>query len=142
MELWRSLPGELQFTVISVSKIVVVLVPLILCVAYLTFAERKIIGYMQNRIGPNRVGIKGLLQPIADTLKLMLKEIIIPANSNRFLFLLAPILSLVPAFATWAVIPFNPEFVIADVDAGLLYVLALTSMGVYGVILAGWATNS
>jgi NADH-quinone oxidoreductase subunit H len=142
MELWGSLPSELQFTVISVSKIVVVLVPLILCVAYLTFAERKIIGYMQNRIGPNRVGIKGLLQPIADTLKLMLKEIIIPANSNRFLFLLAPILSLVPAFATWAVIPFNPEFVIADVDAGLLYVLALTSMGVYGVILAGWASNS
>ena len=142
LDWWAWLPPELQFTVITVFKIVIVLVPLILSVAYLTLAERKIIGYMQNRIGPNRVGIKGSLQPFADVIKLLLKEIIVPSNSNRFLFLLAPILSLVPAFATWAVIPFNDRFVIADVDAGLLYVLALTSMGVYGVILAGWASNS
>ena len=140
--LWVQLPEALRFTVVTVIKIVIVLVPLILAVAYLTLAERKIIGYIQNRIGPNRVGIKGLLQPFADVLKLLIKEIVVPANSNRFLFLIAPVLSLIPAFATWAVIPFNPEFVIADIDAGLLYVLALTSMGVYGVILAGWASNS
>jgi NADH-quinone oxidoreductase subunit H len=142
LDLWTLLPLEMQFVGITVFKIAIVLLPLILSVAYLTLAERKIIGYMQNRIGPNRVGFRGMLQPIADVVKLMQKEIIIPSNSNAFLFLLAPILSLVPAFATWAVIPFNDEFVIADVDAGLLYVLALTSMGVYGVILAGWASNS
>ena len=139
---WTQLPGELRYIVVVVVKIVIVLVPLILAVAYTTLLERKIIGYMQNRIGPNRVGFKGLLQPFADVLKLLIKEIVIPANSNRFLFIVAPILALIPAFATWAVIPFNPDFVIADIDAGLLYVLALTSMGVYGVILAGWASNS
>jgi NADH-quinone oxidoreductase subunit H len=136
--LWDALPVAAQIT----SKIVLVLVPLILSVAYLTYAERKVIGYIQNRVGPNRVGYKGLLQPFADVIKLLLKEVVVPANANRFLFVVAPILSIVPALATWAVIPVSPEFVLADINAGVLYVLALTSLGVYGVILAGWASNS
>ncbi len=122
--------------------ILCVVVPLMLSVAYLTLAERKIIGYMQIRIGPNRVGPWGLLQPIADGLKLLLKEIIIPTGSNKFLFALGPVLTIMPAMAAWAVIPFSPEVVLADVNAGLLYVMAITSMGVYGVIIAGWASNS
>ncbi len=140
--LWGSLPAGLQDLIVVTLKIVVVLVPLILTVAYLTYAERKVIGHMQARVGPNRVGFKGLLQPFADMIKLMLKEIVLPANSNRYLFVIAPVLTLVPALATWAVVPLSPDFVLADIDAGLLYVLALTSLGVYGVILAGWATNS
>ena len=139
---WLMLPEVLRFLIVTVLKIVVVLVPLILGVAYFTYWERKIIGWMQNRIGPNRVGWRGVLQPFADVIKMLLKEIVVPANANRFLFLTAPVLSLVPAFAVWAVVPFDDEFVIADVDAGLLYVLALTSAGIYGVILAGWASNS
>ena len=123
-------------------KIVIIVAPLMLAVAYLTYAERKIIGYMQLRIGPNRVGPRGWLQPIADALKLMLKEIIIPANSNRYLFVVAPTLAIGPALAAWAVIPFDDGLVLADVDASLLYILALTSIGVYGVIIAGWAANS
>ncbi|MEL6367695.1 MAG: NADH-quinone oxidoreductase subunit NuoH [Pseudomonadota bacterium] len=119
-----------------------VTIALILCVAYMTYAERKVIGYIQNRVGPNRVGFKGLLQPFADVFKLLFKEIVVPANSSRFLFVIAPLLAITPAFATWAVMPISDTFVLADIDAGLLYVLALTSMGVYGVILAGWATNS
>ncbi|MGI9315749.1 MAG: NADH-quinone oxidoreductase subunit NuoH [bacterium] len=123
-------------------KIVAIMVPLMLCVAYFTFAERKLIGYMQLRVGPNRVGPKGWLQPIADAAKLLVKEVIIPSRSNKFLFLIAPILSLAPALAAWAVMPFGDKLVLADIDASLLYVLALTSMGVYGVIVAGWASNS
>jgi NADH-quinone oxidoreductase subunit H len=123
-------------------KIVAILIPLMLGVAYLTFAERKIIGYMQVRIGPNRVGPRGWLQPIADALKLLMKEIVIPTNSNRFLFLIAPMISIAPALAAWAVMPFTDRMVLANIDASLLYILALTSVGVYGVIIAGWASNS
>ncbi|SVC93176.1 uncharacterized protein METZ01_LOCUS346030, partial [marine metagenome] len=127
---------------VTAIRILILMVSVILCVAFLTYFERKIIGYMQNRIGPNRVGPRGLLQPFADVIKLLLKEIIVPRQANRFLFLIAPLLSIIPALATWAVIPLFPGFVIADLNAGLLYVLALTSFSVYGVILAGWATNS
>jgi NADH-quinone oxidoreductase subunit H len=135
--------GPMIFTLVKTLLLIVAIVlPLLLCVAYLTYAERKIIGYMQIRIGPNRVGPKGWLQPIADALKLMFKEIIIPAGANKFLFLLAPVLAIGPALAAWAVIPFSPELVLANIDASLLYIMAITSMGVYGVILAGWASNS
>ena len=127
---------------IILLKILLIVVPLMLGVAYLTFAERKIIGYMQLRIGPNRVGPRGWLQPIADALKLLMKEVIVPARSNHYLFVIAPTLAIAPALAAWAVIPFDDGLVLADVDASLLYILALTSMGVYGVIIAGWATNS
>src|SRR6056297_865518 len=124
------------------TQIVAVMVCVILTVAFLTLAERKVIGSIQNRIGPNRVGCRGLLQPFADVLKLLMKEVVVPTNSSRFLFVIAPLLSITPALATWAVIPLSEDFVLADIDAGLLYVLALTSVGVYGIILAGWATNS
>jgi NADH-quinone oxidoreductase subunit H len=123
-------------------KIIVILVPLLLGVAYLTYAERKIIGYMQVRIGPNRVGPRGWLQPIADAMKLLMKEVILPTNADVFLFLIAPMLSLAPALAAWAVMPFTDTLVLANIDASLLYILALTSVGVYGVIIAGWASNS
>jgi NADH-quinone oxidoreductase subunit H len=136
------LPEILRQPVVSLIQIVIVTVVVILCVAFLTYFERKIIGYMQNRIGPNRVGPYGLLQPFADVIKLLIKEVVIPSKSNRFLFVIAPLLTLVPALAAWAVIPLFPGFSIADIDAALLYVLALTSLGVYGVIIAGWATNS
>ena len=127
---------------ISFIKIIIVVVGLILIVAFLVFFERKVIGYMHARIGPNRVGPKGWFQAFADVIKLLLKEIIIPTSVDRFLFLTAPLLSLIPAMAAWAVIPLNETFIIADIDAGLLYLLALTSFSVYGVILAGWASNS
>jgi len=139
---WSWLPELLRDVIIIVLQIAPLLVVIILCVAYLTFWERKIIGWMQNRIGPNRVGPWGLFQPFADTIKLILKEVIIPAKANRFLFLIAPLLSIAPALAAWAVVPLFPGFAIAEIDAGLLYILALTSLGVYGVIIAGWATNS
>jgi NADH-quinone oxidoreductase subunit H len=139
---WLMLPEMLRYVILTLSRIVIVLVPLILAVAYFTYWERKIIGWIQNRVGPNRVGWRGVLQPFADVIKMLLKEIVVPSNANRFLFLIAPILSLVPAFAVWAAVPFTDSFVIADINAGLLYVLALTSLGVYGVILAGWASNS
>ncbi|MHB1175186.1 MAG: NADH-quinone oxidoreductase subunit NuoH [Sulfuriferula sp.] len=142
MEFLQNLFGFTWPAVWSLAKIVAIVGPLMIAVAYLTYAERKVIGYMQVRIGPNRVGFKGLLQPIADGLKLMMKEIIIPSGSNKFLFVLAPVLTIAPALAAWAVIPFTPELVLANVDAGLLYIMAITSMGVYGVIIAGWASNS
>ncbi len=138
LDIWNWLPELVQILL----KIVVIVVPIMLSVAYLTLAERKVIGYIQVRIGPNRVGPRGLLQPIADGLKLALKEIIIPTNANRFLFVIAPLLVLAPALAAWAVIPFDEGVVLADIDAGLLYILAMTSLGVYGVIIAGWASNS
>ena len=123
-------------------KIVAIVLPLMLSVAYLTYAERRVIGAIQLRIGPNRVGPMGLLQPIADALKLLLKEVILPAEAGKFLFVIAPAISLAAALVAWAVIPFSPEAVLADVNAGLLFVLAATSFGVYGVIIAGWASNS
>jgi NADH-quinone oxidoreductase subunit H len=138
----ETLLDQALYLLIVVLKILAVVVPLILAVAYYTYAERKVIGYMQIRRGPNRIGPLGLFQPFADVFKLLLKEIILPENANKFLFVLAPVLSLAPAFAAWAVVPFNDWAVIADVDAGLLYILAMSSLGVYGLIIAGWASNS
>jgi NADH-quinone oxidoreductase subunit H len=140
--LWLAWPDWLRVSLISLAQILAVTIVLILCVAYLTLAERKVIGYMQARIGPNRVGPKGLLQPFADVFKLLFKEIVVPARSSRFLFVVAPLLALVPAFSAWAVMSLWPGFSIADVDAGVLYILALAGFGAYGIILAGWATNS
>src|SRR5512134_3952862 len=139
---WSAFPAWLQTTLVALGQILAVTITVILCVAYLTLAERKVIGYMQVRIGPNRVGAKGLLQPFADVIKLLLKEVVVPAKSNRFLFVGAPLLSLTPAFAAWAVMSLCPGFAVADVDAGVLYVLALAGFGAYGIILAGWAANS
>ncbi len=123
-------------------KIAFILGPLILAVAYTTYAERKIIGYMQLRLGPNRVGPKGWLQPFADVIKLLSKEIIIPSGANKILFVIGPILFIGPSFAAWAVVPFDAGLVLADIDVGLLYLLAMTSISVYGIIIAGWASNS
>lgn len=125
-----------------IIKIIAIILPLLISVAYLTYAERKVIGYIQGRIGPNRVGFKGLLQPFADLIKLIHKEIIVPTKSNKYLFVIAPLFSLVPALAGWAVIPFDQAIVLADINAGVLYLFALSSLGVYGVIIAGWASNS
>jgi NADH-quinone oxidoreductase subunit H len=123
-------------------KILLITVPVIVLVAYLTFFERKVIGYMQSRVGPNRVGIAGLLQPFADVIKLIYKEIIVPTPSNHYLFILAPILTITPALAAWAVIPFSPHLVLANINAGVLYLFAMSSLGVYGILMAGWASNS
>ena len=143
VELWTALPVVVQI----VFKIVAIMLPLMLLVAYYTYAERKVIGFMQVRNGPNRVGffgmrLWGLGQPIADAVKLMFKEIVIPSGANKLLFLIAPMLSIGPALAAWAVYPFDAGLVLADINAGLLYILAMTSLGVYGVIIAGWASNS
>ena len=134
--------GPWWLPVWTLVKVIVIAVPLIIGVAYLTYAERKVIGWMQVRIGPNRVGPLGLLQPFADVLKMLFKEIIVPSGASRALFFIAPMLSLAPALAAWAVIPFTPTLVLSDINAGLLYILAMSSIGVYGVILAGWASNS
>jgi NADH-quinone oxidoreductase subunit H len=133
---------NLMTLMMIVIKILVIIVPLLLFVAYLTYAERKIIGYMQVRIGPNRVGVYGLLQPFADVIKLLWKEIIVPKRANGFLFILAPILVLAPALVAWSVIPFSEGMVLANINAGLLFILAITSIGVYGILIAGWASNS
>ena len=126
----------------TLIKIVLIVAPLMLGVAYLTYFERKVIGYMQVRIGPNRVGPWGLIQPIADGLKLLLKEIIVPTTASKGIFIIAPMLAIAPALAAWAVVPFTDSLVVANIDASLLYIMAITSMGVYGIILSGWASNS
>ncbi|MBM5812392.1 MAG: NADH-quinone oxidoreductase subunit NuoH [Gammaproteobacteria bacterium] len=145
---WERVPPELQALIVVALQIVGVLLAVVIAVAFLTLGERKVIGYMQLRYGPNRVTFfglrlfRGIAQPFADVVKLLLKEIIIPGAASPFLFLLAPLIVMLPALAAWVVIPFAPEFVLADIDAGLLFLLALTSMGVYGIILGGWASNS
>jgi NADH-quinone oxidoreductase subunit H len=142
MSTGQSIFGVAWLPLWTLLKIACLVVPLIIAVAYLTLAERKVIGYMQVRIGPNRVGPLGLLQPFADVLKLVLKEIVVPSGSSKALFYIAPVLSIAPAIAAWAVIPLTGTLVFANINAGLLYLLAMTSIGVYGVILAGWASNS
>jgi NADH-quinone oxidoreductase subunit H len=138
----QGLFGFLWPLVWNLAKIIAVVLPIMGCVAYLTLWERKMIGWMHVRIGPNRVGPAGLFQPIADALKLLLKEIIVPAKASKALFVIAPIMTIMPALAAWAVVPFGPEVVLANVNAGLLLIMAITSMEVYGVIIAGWASNS
>lgn len=140
--LWSAIPPGVQITVWTLLKIMAIVLPLMLSVAYYTYAERKIIGYMQVRIGPNRVGPRGWLQPFADLVKMLCKEIVIPSGADKALFLMAPMLGLVPSLAAWAAFPFSPELVLADLNAGLLYILALSSLGIYGAIIAGWASNS
>ncbi len=140
--IWESVPEALRIVIVILLKIIAILLPVIIAVAYTTFAERKIIGYMQVRCGPNRVGPKGWLQPIADVVKLMFKEIIAPTKANKAVFFIAPMLALAPALAVWAVVPFWEGGVLSDINAGLLFVLAITSLDVFGIILAGWASNS
>ncbi len=142
MNFGQGIFGGVWPAVWTLIKIVLIVAPLMLCVAYLTWAERKVIGYMQVRIGPNRVGPWGLIQPIADGLKLLMKEIVVPSGSSKGIFIIAPMLAIAPALAAWAVVPFSDTMVLANIDASLLYIMAITSMGVYGIILSGWASNS
>jgi NADH-quinone oxidoreductase subunit H len=143
---WNSLTPFGQHTVWTTVWTIAITIVLILCVAFTTLWERKVIGWMQLRRGPNRVRILGLLpgfgQPFADVVKLLTKEVIIPTNANKVLFHVAPMIALIPAFAAWAVIPLSATIVVSKANAGLLYLLSLSSMGVYGVIIAGWASNS
>lgn len=136
---WTNAAWPVIWTLI---KIVVLVLPLMGAVAYLTLWERKFLGWIQVRKGPNRVGPWGLLQPIADALKLLTKEILIPSTASKGLFLIGPVLTIMPAMAAWAVIPFGPDVALANINAGLLFVMAITSMEVYGVVIAGWASNS
>ncbi|WP_415033958.1 NADH-quinone oxidoreductase subunit NuoH [Azonexus sp.] len=142
MNFGQGLFGGAWPAVWTLLKIVCIVAPLMLGLAYLTWFERKVIGYMHVRIGPNRVGPWGLLQPIADGLKLLLKEVVVPTNSSKAVFIIAPMLAIAPALAAWAVVPFTDTLVLANIDASLLYILAMTSIGVYGIILSGWASNS
>ena len=147
MKLWQdflveSLPYEVAVIVIILIKALLLIMPIMLAVAYLTYAERKIIGYIQLRIGPNRVGPKGWLQPIADALKLLFKEIIFSTKANIYLYFLAPVLTIAPAITVWAVMPLSDSIFITNLDVSLLFVFAIGSIGVYGIILAGWASNS
>ncbi len=144
MEAWfQELLGMQWGWIVSILvKIVIILIPMILSVAYLTYFERKVIGFMQLRMGPNVTGPYGLIQPFADVVKLLMKEIIRPTQANKGLYLLAPVLSIMPAFAAWAVIPFSENWWLTNVNAGLLYIMAVTAFGVYGIIIAGWASNS
>ena len=153
MELWQSFTqglhelmpwfdGSIAAILIILIKAIALVAPLMIMVAYFTYAERKVIGYMQLRIGPNRVGPKGWLQPIADAVKLIFKEIIFPTKANLYLYLLAPVLAIAPAIAVWAVVPLAEGIYITNLDVSLLYILAIGSIGVYGIILAGWASNS
>jgi NADH-quinone oxidoreductase subunit H len=135
-------PGTVWPVVWTLIKIVLVLAPLMGCVAYLTLWERKAIGFTQVRVGPNRIGPFGLLQPIADALKLLTKEIIVPTAASKGLFILGPIMTIMPALAAWVVVPFGPEIALSNMNAGLLFLMAITSLEVYGVIIAGWASNS
>ncbi len=134
--------AELWLVFWTLLKILAITIPVILAVAMFVYWERKVIGWMHVRMGPNKIGPLGLFQAFADVVKLLLKEVVVPANANRFLFFLAPLLALVPALAAWAVVPFGQGLVLANVNAGVLYLLAMSSLGVYGIILAGWASNS
>ena len=138
-ELWQE---YLLPLIIIVAKIVAIVVPLLVCVSYLTYAERKVIGAMQLRKGPNVVGPFGLLQPIADGLKLLMKETVVPSSANSVVFLLAPMVTFTLGLVAWAVIPFDQGLVLADINVGILYLFAISSLGVYGIIMAGWASNS
>ncbi|MGE5769077.1 MAG: NADH-quinone oxidoreductase subunit NuoH [Betaproteobacteria bacterium] len=142
MSFGQGIFGGVWPAVWTLIKIVLIVAPLMLGVAYLTYFERKVIGFMQVRIGPNRVGPWGLIQPIADGLKLLLKEIVVPSSANKAIFIIAPMLAIAPALAAWAVVPFTDTLVLANIDASLLYIMAIASLGVYGIILSGWASNS